>query len=83
MRTYPDVAYFGRSDVQDMLVDILFIHAKLHPELGYKQGLHEILALVLLVCHHDTIASPAPPSPRSSSPVTTSPTTRLPCLAPS
>lgn len=37
------------------MLDILFIYAKLNPDLGYRQGMHELLAPVLWVVAHDAI----------------------------
>lgn len=38
-----------------MLLDILFIYSKLHPDTGYRQGMHELLAPVLWVVARDAI----------------------------
>lgn len=37
------------------MLDILFIYTKLNPDLGYRQGMHELLAPVLWVVAHDAI----------------------------
>ena len=37
------------------MLDILFIFSKLNPDLGYRQGMHELLAPVLWVVEHDAI----------------------------
>lgn len=33
--------------------DLLFCYAKEHPEVGYRQGMHELLAPVLFVLHSE------------------------------
>lgn len=37
------------------MVDILFIYCKLNPDLGYRQGMHELLAPVLWAVDRDAI----------------------------
>lgn len=37
------------------MLDILFIYSKLNPDLGYRQGMHELLAPILWVVDHDAI----------------------------
>ena len=37
------------------MLDILFIYTKLNPDLGYRQGMHELLAPVLWVVALDAI----------------------------
>jgi TBC1 domain family protein 5 len=39
-----------------MMLDILFIYSKLNPDLGYRQGMHELLAPILWVVERDAIA---------------------------
>ncbi|KAL8728893.1 MAG: hypothetical protein Q9166_005133 [cf. Caloplaca sp. 2 TL-2023] len=36
-----------------MLLDVLFIYCKLNPDVGYRQGMHEVLAPVLWVISRD------------------------------
>ena len=33
------------------MLDILFFYAKEHPDLTYRQGMHELLAPILFVLH--------------------------------
>lgn len=58
--SFPEVVYFRQLDVQDQLVDLLFIWTKLTPEIGYRQGMHELLALILWTVDHDSL----PPAPQ-------------------
>ena len=38
-----------------MLLDILFIFSKLNPDLGYRQGMHELLAPIIWAVENDAI----------------------------
>lgn len=38
-----------------MLLDILFVFCKLNPDVGYRQGMHELLAPILWVVERDAI----------------------------
>lgn len=38
-----------------MLLDVLFVFCKLNPDVGYRQGMHEIAAPILWVVHNDAI----------------------------
>jgi TBC1 domain family member 5 len=49
--------FFQEPPTQKLLLDILFIYSKLHPDVGYRQGMHEILAPVLWVTYCDAIDS--------------------------
>jgi len=51
----PDNLYFRQPDTQAILLDILFIWSKLNPDVGYRQGMHEVLALILWVVERDAI----------------------------
>lgn len=42
-----------------MMVDILLVYAKLVPEISYKQGMNELLALILLAVDSDSLPSPS------------------------
>ena len=47
-RTFPDLEFFQEPEVQEMMVNILCVYVrKQKSELGYKQGMHELLAVVL------------------------------------
>ncbi|KAM0788387.1 hypothetical protein ACM66B_001525 [Microbotryomycetes sp. NB124-2] len=60
-RTFPELDYFRDDAVQDKLVNLLHIWCKLTPEIGYRQGMHELVAPILwtvdfdsLTCNEDT-----------------------------
>ncbi|KAF2455792.1 rab-GTPase-TBC domain-containing protein [Lineolata rhizophorae] len=61
----PENLYFRQPATQRMLLDILFVWAKLNPDCGYRQGMHELLAPVLWVVERDAVD---PDSLASSSP---------------
>lgn len=46
-----------------MMLDILFVWCKMHPTIGYRQGMHEILAPLLWVVERDAIQLAGPPVP--------------------
>lgn len=51
----PENVYFRQPATQKMLLDVLFIYCKLNADVGYRQGMHEILAPVLWVVESDAI----------------------------
>lgn len=51
----PENLYFREAKTQSMLLDSLFIYCKLNPDVGYKQGMHEILAPVVWVISRDAV----------------------------
>ncbi|XP_063360798.1 TBC1 domain family member 5 [Cydia amplana] len=58
VRTFPDELYFRDKDVQDMMVQVLFFWARSHAYVGYRQGMHEVLAPLLLELHRDRTHAP-------------------------
>jgi len=56
-----DNHFFREPDTQKKLLDILFIYAKLNPDIGYRQGMHELLAPILWVIQQDSIDSTTVP----------------------
>jgi TBC1 domain family protein 5 len=56
----PDNVYFRQPATQDMMLDILFVWCKMHPSIGYRQGMHEILAPLLWVVERDAIETNTP-----------------------
>ena len=51
----PENSYFREPHVQSMLLDNLFIFCKLNKYIGYRQGMHEVLAPILWVVSRDAI----------------------------
>ncbi|KAI9669250.1 MAG: hypothetical protein M1829_005127 [Trizodia sp. TS-e1964] len=56
-RCLPENDFFRKPTIQKMLLDILFIYCKLNPDIGYRQGMHELLAPFILVIESDAIDS--------------------------
>ena len=56
-RCMQDNDFFRGPSTQKLLLDILFIYSKLHPDVGYRQGMHELLAPILWVVHCDALES--------------------------
>ncbi|KAL8828906.1 MAG: hypothetical protein Q9191_002318 [Dirinaria sp. TL-2023a] len=54
-RCMPENSYFREPATQSMLLDILFIFCKLNQDIGYRQGMHEVLAPILWVISRDAI----------------------------
>lgn len=52
-RTFPDLEFFRASDTQESLFNILYVYAKNHPDIAYKQGMHELAGTMLWVVHQD------------------------------
>lgn len=53
VRTFPEVEFFQSHLVRETLVNILFVFARGHPEIGYRQGMHELLAPLYFVVRGD------------------------------
>jgi len=51
----PEEPFFRQPVTQRLMLDILFIFCKLNQDVGYRQGMHEILAPILWVIDHDAI----------------------------
>ncbi|KAG8900147.1 hypothetical protein FRB99_006207 [Tulasnella sp. 403] len=54
-RTFPDIPYFRKPDVQSSLTTILFLQSVEDPEIGYRQGMHEILAPLFYAIDRDSL----------------------------
>ncbi|KAJ8108960.1 hypothetical protein OPT61_g7803 [Boeremia exigua] len=54
-RCMPDNVYFRQPATQNMMLDILFVWCKMHPNIGYRQGMHEVLAPLLWVVERDAV----------------------------
>ncbi|KAJ5103282.1 hypothetical protein N7532_003811 [Penicillium argentinense] len=51
--------FFQEPATKSKLTDILFVYSKLNPDVGYRQGMHELLAPILWVIDRDSIQSPS------------------------
>jgi len=47
-RTYQDNSMFHSNENKELLTNVLFIWAKENPEVGYKQGMNEIIGVLYL-----------------------------------
>ncbi|KAH0551554.1 hypothetical protein GP486_007229, partial [Trichoglossum hirsutum] len=54
-RCMPDNLYFRQPSTQKMLLDVLFVFCRLNGDVGYRQGMHELLAPILWVVERDAI----------------------------
>ncbi|KAG0036964.1 hypothetical protein BGZ82_003385 [Podila clonocystis] len=54
-RTFPDNDYFRSEKVQEQLGDILFIYCKIHHDVSYRQGMHELAAYFLWVVSNESL----------------------------
>jgi len=48
-RTYPELAFFACRRTRNQMLNILFTWCKSHSQISYRQGMHELLAPILLV----------------------------------
>lgn len=53
---FPDYEYFRDADVQAQLTQILYIYSVAHPNIGYRQGMHEILSPIYHAIDFDSLA---------------------------
>ena len=51
----PENAYFREPATRSMMLEILFVYCKLNRDIGYRQGMHEVLAPILWVTYCDAI----------------------------
>lgn len=53
--SFPDIGYFRDIDVQNQLTNILYLYSISNPAIGYRQGMHELLAPLYYAVDYDTI----------------------------
>jgi TBC1 domain family protein 5 len=58
-RCMPDNIYFRQPHTQTTMLDVLFVFCKLNPDVGYRQGMHELLAPILWVVDKDAVSGKA------------------------
>ncbi|KAI0086643.1 hypothetical protein BDY19DRAFT_959591 [Irpex rosettiformis] len=56
-RTFPDIGYFRDQHVQGELTNILFLYAVTHADIGYRQGMHELLAPLYYAVDFDSLST--------------------------
>lgn len=56
MQRLPDEVNYHEKGIQGMILDILFIYCKIHPDRGgYRQGMHELLAPLVYAIEQDSL----------------------------
>ncbi|KAL2916033.1 hypothetical protein HK105_204457 [Polyrhizophydium stewartii] len=55
-RTLPDQERFRDPDIQTLLCNILFVWCKVNPDISYRQGMHELLAITFIVVDRDKVS---------------------------
>ena len=53
-RTHPDSKFFADKSIQSLMLNVLFVWAKLHPLYEYRQGMNELLAAIVFTVFKDT-----------------------------
>jgi len=53
VRVFPELEFFQNNEIREKLSNILFIYARSHPDLSYRQGMHELAAPLLYVIQSD------------------------------
>lgn len=53
VRTNPNVDFYRKENIQEIMIDLLFCYAREYPSICYRQGMHEILAPLIFVLHSD------------------------------
>ncbi|ORY25154.1 rab-GTPase-TBC domain-containing protein [Naematelia encephala] len=54
-RTFPDMPYFQLESVRKSMTTALFLFSVLNPDVGYRQGMHELLATCYLAVDRDSL----------------------------
>ena len=54
--------FFRTESAQTMLLDILFILSRENESISYRQGMHEVAALILWVVEQDKVVVTSPPT---------------------
>ncbi|KAI8894099.1 rab-GTPase-TBC domain-containing protein [Globomyces pollinis-pini] len=55
LRAFPDNPVFQQPKVRQILENVLFIWSKMNPNISYRQGMHELVAILFLVVNQDGI----------------------------
>lgn len=53
VRTNPNVDFYRKENIQEIMIDLLFCYAREYPTICYRQGMHEVLAPLIFVLHSD------------------------------
>lgn len=52
-RTFPDLQFFQSSKTRQIISDILFVYGKQNAHVGYRQGFHEIVGVLVFSIYFD------------------------------
>ncbi|XP_065665068.1 TBC1 domain family member 5 isoform X4 [Hydra vulgaris] len=55
-RLSPELEFFQNDNIRSMILQILFCYAREKPEVSYKQGMHEIISVIVYVIMKNTTA---------------------------
>ena len=58
-RTLQEFQYFNKVETKDLLTQLLFLWGRENPDYGYKQGMNEILAMIVIVFDTERCATPS------------------------
>ncbi|KAK3788906.1 hypothetical protein RRG08_010155 [Elysia crispata] len=53
LSSFPEVEFFRKHELGEMMTDILFVFSREHATHSYRQGMHELLAPLIFVLHCD------------------------------
>lgn len=57
-RIFPGLTLFQNIKVKKDIVELLFVWYKLNQDIGYRQGMHEIVSLIYLLVHNESFTMP-------------------------
>ncbi|KAJ3322532.1 TBC1 domain, member 5 [Boothiomyces sp. JEL0866] len=57
-RTFPENRRFQDPQVREILENVLFVWCKMNPNISYRQGMHELVAIIFIVVEHDSNSYP-------------------------
>ena len=60
IRTFPSIPLFQDLNIQEQLGKIIFLWCKLNPDIGYRQGMHELVAVLYYAVSKDAKAKNDP-----------------------
>ena len=66
IRTYQDIDIFLKSNIKNYLANILYIWSKENKQISYRQGMNEILAVLLLAFYPVYFISKSKPKPNKT-----------------
>lgn len=52
---FPEIEFYRQEDVRESLCNILFIYSIQNYELSYRQGMHELAAIIYFILHEEYI----------------------------